>query len=254
MEDRNRLSDYLVTIAFDIILKVGTAPEDMLKRRSKESLESPSLADGLIRQLRPEWANIMNRVNMHKRTDINSLLLHKKSSVMVKGLHSRWEKLAQWLSEGLRLTSTGVGQLPFDRFDAFWRTATCDLTFRGFRHEAHHHESFTQLAFFLRDHERDPANFLLPGEKHFRDFAAGMERWSRGRRFCNTNNGRIGCVPKAVVAGGIICVLYGDRTPYALRPSGRGRYTLIGECFVHGLMDGEAMTMRHIRDSDSRLQ
>lgn len=43
-------------------------------------------------------------------------------------------------------------------------------------------------------------------------------------------------------AGDVVCVLFGNKVPFCLRPMGR-RYLLVGECYVHGLMKGEAMDM-----------
>ena len=34
--------------------------------------------------------------------------------------------------------------------------------------------------------------------------------------------------------------------PYPLRPLGNGTYKLIGDCYIHGIMDGESMKMKNI--------
>ncbi|KAH8129871.1 hypothetical protein LI328DRAFT_128006, partial [Trichoderma asperelloides] len=39
--------------------------------------------------------------------------------------------------------------------------------------------------------------------------------------------------------GDEIYVLPGSRTPFALRPTTDKKHQLIGDCFVHGAMDGE---------------
>ena len=39
-----------------------------------------------------------------------------------------------------------------------------------------------------------------------------------------------------------VCVLYGGRLPFLLRPK-NDFYHLVGECYVHGTTDGEAITM-----------
>jgi hypothetical protein len=38
----------------------------------------------------------------------------------------------------------------------------------------------------------------------------------------------------------LICVLYGGDVPYVLRPNG-DRFYFVGDCYVHGLMDGEGV-------------
>lgn len=41
----------------------------------------------------------------------------------------------------------------------------------------------------------------------------------------------------------IICIFYGCSVPVVLRPiKGTGEFTFIGECYVHGVMDGEAVS------------
>ncbi len=58
------------------------------------------------------------------------------------------------------------------------------------------------------------------------------------RRFMITKSGYIGLVPELTREDDVICVLFGCDTPLVLRPVG-DYYTLVGECYVHGLMDGE---------------
>jgi hypothetical protein len=75
------------------------------------------------------------------------------------------------------------------------------------------------------------------------------EEWSRwatsaseGRIFARTGRGYYVLGPAALEAGDVVCVLFGSKVPFCLRPMGR-RYLLVGECYVHGLMKGEAMGM-----------
>lgn len=69
-------------------------------------------------------------------------------------------------------------------------------------------------------------------------------RWatsaSNGRIFARTNTGYYVLGPTAMEAGDVVCVLLGCKVPYCLRPVG-SRYLLVGECYFHGLMKGEAM-------------
>ncbi|KIM98517.1 hypothetical protein OIDMADRAFT_31305 [Oidiodendron maius Zn] len=60
------------------------------------------------------------------------------------------------------------------------------------------------------------------------------------RRFFITNTQAIGIGPREIQAGDIIGVIFGGQAPFVLRPCG-GHYHLVGECFVIGLMDGEAI-------------
>ena len=58
-----------------------------------------------------------------------------------------------------------------------------------------------------------------------------------------TNDGIMGLGPAWMAEGDVICILFGGSTPYVLRPTGSdGEFHFIGECYVYGIMDGEAMT------------
>ena len=61
------------------------------------------------------------------------------------------------------------------------------------------------------------------------------------RRFIITAKGYIGLATKNTRQGDIVCILFGCSTPVILRPSNHGAYNLVGDCYVHGIMEGEAM-------------
>jgi hypothetical protein len=63
-----------------------------------------------------------------------------------------------------------------------------------------------------------------------------------GRKFSVTSSNSIGLVPKLAKIGDEIYLLAGGQFLYVLRPQG-DCYRLIGECYIHGLMDGEALEM-----------
>jgi hypothetical protein len=74
-------------------------------------------------------------------------------------------------------------------------------------------------------------------------------RWSRAangasshRAFARTAKGYFVLGPKVLRVGDVVCVLFGGKMPFCLRPQGR-HYLLVGECYVHGVMGGEAMEM-----------
>lgn len=64
-------------------------------------------------------------------------------------------------------------------------------------------------------------------------------RTSQRRAFC-TGKGALGIGPPVAEHGDVIAVFPGGRVPLVLRPTA-DKYTLVGECYVSELMDGEAM-------------
>jgi len=70
-----------------------------------------------------------------------------------------------------------------------------------------------------------------------------MRRMLRGRTLCTASNGLIGAFSSAAQIGDQICVALGSKTPLLLRPvpQQKDTYQLVGECYVAGLMNGEAL-------------
>jgi hypothetical protein len=62
-----------------------------------------------------------------------------------------------------------------------------------------------------------------------------------GRRFMWTEDGKMGLVPAAAEVNDKICVFFGGQVLYIIREVDEGKHEFIGECYVHGLMDGEAL-------------
>ncbi|KAE9371987.1 HET-domain-containing protein [Stipitochalara longipes BDJ] len=68
------------------------------------------------------------------------------------------------------------------------------------------------------------------------------------RKFFTTANGRFfGLGPDGLQSGDVVAVLYGCSVPIVLRAMGQ-HYKLVGECYIHGLMDGQAVTDPNLRD------
>ncbi|KAI1360286.1 heterokaryon incompatibility protein-domain-containing protein [Xylaria arbuscula] len=61
------------------------------------------------------------------------------------------------------------------------------------------------------------------------------------RRFVVTQKGRMGIVPRHAKLGDAIFILKGCNAPLILRPAGDGTYSILGECYIDGIMHGEAM-------------
>ena len=62
-----------------------------------------------------------------------------------------------------------------------------------------------------------------------------------GRKFLFTTRGYFGVGPGATQLDDRIVVLFGADVPMVVRPRGDGRYTLVGECYVHGIMAGQVV-------------
>lgn len=70
---------------------------------------------------------------------------------------------------------------------------------------------------------------------------ASMKRASIKRSFFVTEKGYMGLSPADTREGDLIYVLAGGQVPFILRPiMSKGGYSLVGESYINGIMDGEA--------------
>jgi hypothetical protein len=60
-----------------------------------------------------------------------------------------------------------------------------------------------------------------------------------GRKFAATSSNHFCLVREDVQLGDIIVVPQGAECPILLRPRSDGQFTFVGDCYVHGIMDGE---------------
>ena len=74
------------------------------------------------------------------------------------------------------------------------------------------------------------------------------------RSFCVTEHGYMGLVPRTARVGDVVCLLEGAQTPFILRANDSSEssgedlsWNLIGEAYIHGVMDGEAWPPPEIR-------
>lgn len=64
------------------------------------------------------------------------------------------------------------------------------------------------------------------------------------RVLITTGTGYLGLAPAETRPGDVIAVLFGCNCPVVLRPCNEGLYQVIGECYIHGLMDGETLSQQ----------
>jgi hypothetical protein len=129
--------------------------------------------------------------------------------------------------------------------------ATSSLEGRSY-HEIPKSEWLRQAAAYLikalgQSNDVSPALYkAAAGGNHFK-WSRAANGASSHRSFARTAKGYFVLGPKVLEVGDVVCVLFGGKMPFCLRPWGR-YYRLVGECYVHGLMSGEAMEMLERRE------
>jgi hypothetical protein len=73
------------------------------------------------------------------------------------------------------------------------------------------------------------------------DFVASVEASLQFRTLFVTQTGYLGLGPLTMQPNDIVCVLLGCSVPVVIRMQAPSRHILIGECYMHGIMDGESL-------------
>ena len=140
------------------------------------------------------------------------------------------------------------GLYPFageDYKSVFFRTLSADTTAYGGRLR-----SVDRLVLFKRYCEAEKSG-LLEGwdpEEVWEESLSYVVFTLVGRVFFITRKGYLGIGPGTMRVGDEVCVLVGGTVPFVLRPMAQidddassQEYQLLGECYVHGVMEGEAI-------------
>jgi hypothetical protein len=81
-------------------------------------------------------------------------------------------------------------------------------------------------------------------------FSNALGSCCNGRCFGVTEKGYMVVAPPGTKEGDMLCLIMGAQVPFLLRPlsdseeeasNGKRCYALVGECYVHGMMDGEGL-------------
>lgn len=118
---------------------------------------------------------------------------------------------------------------------------------------------YTRLAGIgnLRHGENDDEMvWFAPDKQNTEIYSDLVRRTMYGRRICVTDIGLVGIVPTATEVGDTIVAFRGGRTPFIVRPqeTGDASWRLVGDCYIHALMRGEAFLFEDAEERDFVLK
>jgi hypothetical protein len=87
-------------------------------------------------------------------------------------------------------------------------------------------------------HVQEPSSSDKVGDAH--DFADKAE-FCNNRRIFYTDNNRLGLSSYFSQVGDVCCIFPGMSVPFVLRKRTDGKYNLVGDCYINGIMRGEIM-------------
>lgn len=79
-------------------------------------------------------------------------------------------------------------------------------------------------------------------------FLGPFATWATGRVFGVTKYHRIGMFPRTILPGDLVCAFVEGETPFVIRQHVSDIYRLVGECYVHQIMDGELAQMPDLEE------
>lgn len=129
-------------------------------------------------------------------------------------------------------------------FEAFSRTIVADVAKKGRIRERGYRINWNFWR-SLEDYSRPPS------EHHQRTEWGSLLFAAVGRSCVWTDRGFLCLAPSETQPGDWICVLLGGHVIYVLRSVGESLY-FVGECYVHGFMDGQAMDF--LKNGTCKLQ
>lgn len=147
-----------------------------------------------------------------------------------------------------------------NRNDEFWRTMVADRDAEGEPAPDWYKTAFFD-ALTLANGNGDLDTTAIIAERSFPRVAQYLERvqsvvWNRRLGKLSTS-GRLALLPAGTETGDLVCVLLGCSVPVVLRAQeskGSSNLVLVGECYVHGIMDGEALEYPPSRWTEYELQ
>lgn len=169
---------------------------------------------------------------------------------------------ASWLVELETLSVKGgdvYGSVE-GRHNAIWRTAVADLLqdteadeFKVDRAGADVEMGFNLVRAGYRSSNRNVAGGERNDIEHEAMIAHAYTRTlgavTMDRKYFVSKEGYLGLGPGATTPEDLIVILFGLDMPFILRPAGDGRYRIIGESYLHGIMDGEFMNRRPVAET-----
>lgn len=202
------------------------------------------------------YADIMPFVPQYMGYDTDLAAENKAQRARVSiATFQKWERIA--VAEGMPPINSGSSEsgsgapvvdvyasLPGGRKEAFWRSLSCDSAVRGTRPLPRDYgERYETLV-----GQRQPPDGVKAGDEFepmkndwVREYGVHAVAKCHNKSFFVTHRGRMGVGVRGAKKGDIVMIARGSQVPYVVRRVGNGTFRFVGEAYVHGVMDGEAV-------------
>jgi hypothetical protein len=129
--------------------------------------------------------------------------------------------------------------------DSYWRTLVVNRDKKGVIAPPWFRDSCQQLYIHHQFENLDTKLLLLQERKSnsgpTAKFLRRVQAVTWNKRLVRLIDGSLGLVPEDTEPEDSVCILFGCDVPVVLRKQDNDTWKFIGEAYVHGVMDGEAM-------------
>jgi len=154
------------------------------------------------------------------------------------------------LREWLELGDCDVSEENVFIPDKFWRTVVADRGSDGSNAPSWYQRAMLHCLMYSPTNRGDINTSRILDDQEGQSSMIGsflrrVQRVIWNRKLFIARSGSLGLAPSATQIGDKVCILFGCSVPVILRPrhgsDGRQHWSFIGECYVHGMMDGQAV-------------
>jgi hypothetical protein len=142
------------------------------------------------------------------------------------------------LAEALSYTAASDAETYHDIDFQHFSLAMFDRTIKTMRDEGRNDECAALETKFQAD--VDELRLAVAGHDKSKTFANSVQLTCLKNKLFSSIGGYVGVGDIKLENDDLVCVLFGAKMPFILRPIGK-RYRLVGECYFHGIMLGEAL-------------
>ncbi|KAJ3542508.1 hypothetical protein NM208_g4060 [Fusarium decemcellulare] len=181
------------------------------------------------------------RQNILLESSLPSLLLHGKFLAEIQRVGTIWEPGAfqLWLQE---ISGFHHPEADSDHLRAVWRTAVADQQIRRLEEKPRLSSLvLEQVNSSLKGLDLATVDTQMFTTLGLSDYLFQLQHVARNRRPFVTSIGHLGIGPREMEPGDHLYIFIGAHVPYVLRPNANGSLQIIGEAYMHGVMDGAAM-------------
>jgi hypothetical protein len=209
----------------------------------------------------------VGRKTMEQKLRVEGKILFVRGAIVgsIKQLGWSWNAVSvEELKDHAQVIRTGLGIISDfvstnctayrtlkDQEDAIWRTPIADTEFGLFGPNGRYNRrATTQMRNVFKEFRNPSLKSGAVTEQYRHRYIAAMLAFFLGRRYFSISTGHLGLGPLDVRNGDLVCTIIDGDVPFVIRQTAPGdfgwsrersktHYKLVGECYIHGIMDGE---------------